>query len=201
MVETFNLELPVQQWLDEDDWLHEEPLRERIHEAVKNRYAQQEAAAGGEPMRNIEKSIMLQVLDHLWKEHLAAMDYLRQGIHLRSYAQKKPEQEYKRESFELFTQLLGKIKHEVITLLMRLHIPTPEELAAMEATQRRQTPMEFRHADADALPATDNLDGEHTKPPKKPSETFVRDVPKVGRNDPCPCGSGKKYKQCHGKLG
>ena len=204
------LPLPVRQWLDEDDQLHEEPLRERIHEAVKQRYAEKETAAGAERMRVIEKSILLQVLDHLWKEHLAAMDYLRQGIHLRSYAQKKPEQEYKREAFELFTQLLDKIKHEVVTTLIRLHIPTPEEIAAMEAVQRRDTPMEFRHADAAGLPATAELSEEakpanpsQTRPQAQPrarKETFVRDTPKVGRNAPCPCGSGKKYKQCHGKL-
>ncbi|MGB0713216.1 MAG: preprotein translocase subunit SecA [Gammaproteobacteria bacterium] len=217
--EDFGLELPVQKWLDADDTLHEEPLRERIHEAVNAQYADKEKAAGSEQMRYVEKALMLQILDHLWKEHLASMDYLRQGIHLRAYAQKQPKQEYKRESFELFSQLLNRITHEVVTVLAKLHIPTPEEIAAMEAAQRQETPMEFQHADASGIAATAELNPNAAEPMPPaglpggaPGDAglageaddahtpFVRDGKKVGRNDPCPCGSGKKYKQCHGKL-
>ena len=137
---------------------------------------------------------MLQVLDSQWKEHLAMMDQLRQGIHLRGYAQKNPKQEYKRESFEMFTEMLDRIKHEVVTILSRVQVRSDEELEAIEA-QRRQSSgeIEYQHESASAMSDANDSEAEEHTP-------FVRDERKVGRNEPCPCGSGKKYKQCHGKL-
>jgi len=145
-------------------------------------------------MRHIEKAVMLQVLDTQWKEHLAMMDQLRQGIHLRGYAQKNPKQEYKRESFEMFTEMLSRIKHEVVTILSRVQVRSDEEIEAMEQQRRQQSSeIEYQHADASAMGSTEQ-DSENQHTP------FVRGEKKVGRNEPCPCGSGKKYKQCHGKL-
>lgn len=144
---------------------------------------------------------MLQTLDTCWREHLAAMDYLRQGIHLRGYAQKNPKQEYKRESFELFSQLLDRINYEVISALSKFEVKVEEDIEQMQS-QRRQAVnaqhMQYKHADLHALPDSDvAVQDEETVFTK---QTFVRETPKVGRNDACPCGSGKKYKQCHGKL-
>ncbi|MDH5360246.1 MAG: SEC-C metal-binding domain-containing protein, partial [Gammaproteobacteria bacterium] len=148
---------------------------------------------GAEIMRRVEKDVMLQVLDNSWKEHLAAMDYLRQGIHLRGYAQKNPAQEYKREAFELFTGLLDRIKVETITLLSRVQIRAESDIDILERQRREASSaeMHFEHEQASAMGQTDESD-EH--------QPFVREERKVGRNEPCPCGSGKKYKQCHGKL-
>ena len=196
--EEFNLKLDVQGWLDADDELHEEPLRKRILEALEQAYADKEAMAGAEVMRHFEKAVMLQVLDSQWKEHLAAMDYLRQGIHLRSYAQKQPKQEYKREAFEMFNQLLDRIKHDVVSVLSKVEVRAQDDVVAVEEQRRAQGEMQFQHAQAaaaggvggESMPAQD--DEAHTP--------FVREGRKVGRNEPCPCGSGKKYKHCHGKL-
>jgi preprotein translocase subunit SecA len=188
----FGVTFDLRKWLDEDSSLHEESLREKILHEIIAAYNIKEEEAGAEVMRHIEKAVMLQVLDTQWKEHLALMDQLRQGIHLRGYAQKNPKQEYKRESFEMFTDMLDRIKHEVVTILSRVQVRSDEEIAAMEAQRRRQSgEIEYQHEDASALGSTDS-DDEHTP--------FVRDEKKVGRNEPCPCGSGKKYKQCHGKL-
>jgi preprotein translocase subunit SecA len=137
---------------------------------------------------------MLQVLDQQWKDHLAAMDYLRQGIHLRGYAQKNPKQEFKREAFELFSEMLGRIKHEVVTLLARLQIQQPEAAPAFEPAPRTPAEMQFLHPSADGGEVAE--EGELAVA-QRPS---VRKQPKVGRNQPCPCGSGKKYKHCHGRL-
>lgn len=188
----FGIETNVKGWLEQDSSLHEETLRQKILDHIVSAYKEKEQEAGAETMRHIEKAVMLQVLDTQWKEHLAMMDQLRQGIHLRGYAQKNPKQEYKRESFEMFTEMLDRIKHEVITILSRVQVRSDEEIEAMEA-QRRQSSenMEFQHDDASALGTTEENE-EHTP--------FVREERKVGRNEPCPCGSGKKYKQCHGKL-
>jgi len=194
--ENFALELPIQAWLDEDDSLHEEPLRQRILDELVRVYEDKEAQAGAEQMRRIEKEVMLFTLDSYWKEHLAAMDYLRQGIHLRGYAQKNPKQEYKREAFEMFSRMLDAIKLEVVQILSRLQVQMPPELP-------QQVPdpsaFEFKHDAFEGFggeaPAEDV--GEAVREEKKP---FVRPDRKVGRNDPCPCGSGKKYKHCHGKL-
>ncbi len=188
----FGIETDIRGWLKEDSDLHEETLRQKILDHIVSAYKEKEEESGSETMRHIEKAVMLQVLDTQWKEHLAMMDQLRQGIHLRGYAQKNPKQEYKRESFEMFREMLDRIKHEVITILSRVQVRSEEEIEAMEA-QRRQSSgeMEFQHENASAMGSADDEE-EHTP--------FVRDERKVGRNEPCPCGSGKKYKQCHGKL-
>jgi preprotein translocase subunit SecA len=157
-------------------------------------------------MRLVEKQIMLQVLDQRWKEHLATMDHLRASIGLRAYAQKQPKQEYKRESFELFQELLVNIKRDVIQLLSRVQIERPEDVEEAERRRREEAAarMRFSHAEASALSAPNGDAAEATAGPppaeQEKVETFVREAPKVGRNEPCPCGSGKKYKHCHGKA-
>ncbi len=188
----FAVDLPIKTWLENDDKLYEEKLRERILGEVINAYKQKEEVVGEQVLRQFEKAVMLQNLDSHWKEHLAAMDHLRQGIHLRGYAQKNPKQEYKRESFALFSQMLEALKVEVITILARVKVQAEEDVQKVEE-QRRQAdnvPKNFEHEEASAAPeaASDKV------------RTQVREGAKVGRNDPCPCGSGKKYKQCHGKL-
>ncbi|MEL1217568.1 preprotein translocase subunit SecA [Aeromonas hydrophila] len=192
----FALDLPLQQWLAEDDKLYEEKLRERILDEATKLYAHKEELVGKEVLRNFEKAVMLQTLDGLWKEHLAAMDHLRQGIHLRGYAQKNPKQEYKRESFDLFTQMLETLKRDVVSILSRVQVQE-RDVEAMEEQQRQQAeaaPRTYTHAAADNQLVDDEAQAEAAP------VTFVRDEQKVGRNDPCPCGSGKKYKHCHGQL-
>ncbi|MCF5908085.1 preprotein translocase subunit SecA [Aeromonas veronii] len=192
----FALDLPLQQWLAEDDKLYEEKLRERILDEATKLYAHKEELVGKEVLRNFEKAVMLQTLDGLWKEHLAAMDHLRQGIHLRGYAQKNPKQEYKRESFDLFTQMLETLKRDVVSILSRVQVQE-RDVEAMEEQQRQQAeaaPRTYTHAAAESQLADEQAAGEEGQ------TTFVRDEQKVGRNDPCPCGSGKKYKHCHGQL-
>jgi len=189
-------------WLETDHDLHEETLRRKIIDTFRQGYLEKEAVTSAEVMRHFEKAIMLQVLDQCWKDHLAAMDYLRQGIGLRGYAQKNPKQEYKREAFEMFAQLLERIKHEVVSLLARVQVRGEDDVDAVEQQRRGPGPgdMHFQHEQAaspiDAAAGQEAPDeaagGEHTP--------FVRDQRKIGRNEPCPCGSGKKYKQCHGKL-
>jgi preprotein translocase subunit SecA len=197
----FAISLPVQQWLESDDKLHEEALRDKICGEIQAAYdAKSERVGPG--MRKIEKQIMLQVLDTLWKEHLATMDHLRQGIHLRAYAQKNPKQEYKRESFELFEQLLKSLKAEVIKFLSHVQIQRQDEAEQIERQRREAAEREklaFQHAAASAMATPEASPEEAQQNPAVP-QTFTRDQPKVGRNEPCPCGSGKKYKQCHGKL-
>jgi preprotein translocase subunit SecA len=202
----FNLKLPLQQWLNEDSTVDEEKLRERIQAAYKEAYTNKEAQIGPQVMRQFQKAIMLQTLDTCWREHLAAMDYLRQGIHLRGYAQKNPKQEYKRESFQLFSQLLDKINYEVISALCKFEVKVERDIEQLEE-QRRQSlsykQMEYRHAEVDALQQDGDVairEDEQDEMIPAQQQTFVRGEPKVGRNDPCPCGSGKKFKQCHGKL-
>ncbi|KOC88923.1 preprotein translocase subunit SecA [Winslowiella iniecta] len=187
----FDLEMPIAEWLDKEPELHEETLRERIMEQGKEVYLRKEEVVGTEMMRNFEKGVMLQTLDSLWKEHLAAMDYLRQGIHLRGYAQKDPKQEYKRESFAMFGAMLESLKYEVISTLCKVQVRMPEEVEAMEEQRRQeaerlQQQQQLSHVDSETA-AAEELSG----------QTGER---KVGRNDPCPCGSGKKFKQCHGRL-
>ncbi|HLA75357.1 MAG TPA: SEC-C metal-binding domain-containing protein, partial [Gammaproteobacteria bacterium] len=193
------LRLPVQDWLHNDTTLHEETLRERIHSEIAKSYQEKEALAGSDVMRHFEKAVMLQVLDSLWKDHLAAMDYLRQGIHLRGYAQKNPKQEFKREAFALFAQMLERIKRDVTRTLCTFQVRAEEDVQAVEEQRRASSSMQFLHAPAAAAVAATAEDdnGADAAPPAAP---FVRDERKVGRNEPCPCGSGKKYKQCHGKL-
>ncbi len=193
---------PVRKWLDEDDALAEEGLRKRILEQVGEEYAAKERqwAAQGVDMRMVEKQIMLQILDQRWKEHLASMDYLRQSIHLRAYAQKQPKQEYKRESFELFQQLLANIKHDVIQLLSRVQIEAPSAVQEAERHRREAAAkaMRYSHAEASALDGQGEAEAE--QPQSSKAAPFVRPERKIGRNEPCPCGSGKKYKQCHGRA-
>jgi preprotein translocase subunit SecA len=193
----FDLDLPIQTWLDEDDKLYEEALRERIIESAVTVYTEKEAVVGAEVLRNFEKSVMLQTLDTLWKEHLAAMDHLRQGIHLRGYAQKNPKQEYKRESFELFEGLLDSLKFDVISILSKVRVQMPEEVDQMEAQRQAQAEQAARQAQAQHASSENALAEEGDD---DANQTMVREERKVGRNEPCPCGSGKKYKQCHGKI-
>ncbi|MBO1272005.1 MAG: preprotein translocase subunit SecA [Shewanella sp.] len=193
----FALKLPVQQWLDQEDDLHEETLRERIVEKWQEAYDAKEQMVGPAVLRQFEKAVMLQTLDGLWKEHLSAMDYLRQGIHLRGYAQKNPKQEYKRESFELFQQMLEQLKHDVISILSKVQVQAQEDVDEMEARRREEQARirhEYQHAQSEALTADDQ------PPADLPQVPVMRQGDKVGRNDLCPCGSGKKYKHCHGKL-
>ena len=197
---------PVRKWLDQDDDLAEEGLRKRILEQVEQEYAAKERqwATQGVDMRMVEKQIMLQILDQRWKEHLASMDYLRQSIHLRAYAQKQPKQEYKRESFELFQELLANIKRDVIQLLCRVQIEAPS--AVQEAERRRREAaakaMRYSHAESSALDKPNGADGQADQAAANTAKAapFVRAERKIGRNEPCPCGSGKKYKQCHGRA-
>ncbi|WP_322803585.1 preprotein translocase subunit SecA [Vibrio alfacsensis] len=195
----FDLDAPVKQWLEEDDKLYEEALREKIINLAVEVYKAKEEVVGAQVLRNFEKSVMLQTLDTLWKEHLAAMDHLRQGIHLRGYAQKNPKQEYKRESFELFEGLLEALKTDVITVLSRVRVQQQEEVERMEEQRRAQAEEAARRAQAQHAAAQNPLT-EGEEPEEANHQPMVRDERKVGRNEPCPCGSGKKYKQCHGKI-
>ena len=196
----FAVELPLKKWLELDSTLHEETLRYKIVDELNKIYRQKEASVNPETLRHIERSIMLQTLDLHWKNHLAAMDHLREGIHLRGYAQQNPKQEYKRESFLMFKQMLEDIKRDVTRTLYAIQIKTEEEIMAIEEERRRvaeaeQNKMNFIHATANTMSE------DATTPEKTETNTpYVREKPKVGRNDPCPCGSGKKYKHCHGKL-
>ena len=191
----FDLELPISKWLDEEMNLHEETLRERILQKAQQIYQDKEATVGSEAFRNFEKNVMLQTLDTLWKEHLAAMDYLRQGIHLRGYAQKDPKQEYKRESFNMFAAMLDELKYDVIGILSRVRIQSQEEI---EEAERRRLEELNKLAEKQRL-SHEEIDELHQDKPQS-SQPLVRAQAKVGRNDPCPCGSGKKYKHCHGAV-
>jgi preprotein translocase subunit SecA len=194
----FNVKLPVQNWLDEDSSLFEDTLRQRIVGEIRAEYVKKEALVGSQ-LRMFEKRIMLDILDGLWKEHLAAMDYLRQGIHLRAYAQKKPKDEYKREAFDLFDNLLRSVRFDVIRFLSRVQFQTEEDAEALELRRREEESRVQRNYRKDGSPG---MDGAAVKAPADElNEPFVRPDKKVGRNEPCPCGSGKKYKACHGKLG
>ena len=197
----FNVHIPVMKMLDEDHSLQETSLRDRIVDLLEQNHKEKEVQITKDVLQHFEKSVMLQVLDTSWKEHLAAMDYLRQGIHFRGYAQKDPKQEYKREAFEMFTSLLEHIKYEVIGILFKVQVREEEDVQAIDEQMQAPREMHFEHA---AAPALDNFDNE--VPPVSSEEKvaseqpFVRITEKVGRNDPCTCGSGKKYKHCHGKL-
>ncbi len=201
----FGIVMPIRQWLDEDEDLEETGLRERIMDKVEAHYQAKEEQTGPEIMRHVEKTLMLSILDKQWKEHLASMDYLRRGINLRSFAQKKPQQEFKREGFEMFTAMLESMKHEVMKVLSLVQIRSEEEVSEVERRQSQARPMQFQHAAAQsataAAPAAAAGAGTAAAASQGESpETFVREGRKIGRNEPCPCGSGKKYKQCHGKL-
>ena len=188
--------LPVQKWLDEDQRFDEDQLRERIIERVQTAYEERYAHVGS-AMREIERQIMLQLLDTLWKDHLTNMDQLRQGIGLRAYAQKNPKQEYKRESYDLFEQLLENIKHETIKYLSHVEVSSRDDVERMEKQRRSQeTQHQYQHAQVADM-AGEEKDQQSSTDTSKP---VIRSTPKVGRNSTCPCGSGKKYKQCCGKI-
>jgi len=194
--EEFAINAPVQQWLDDDDELNEDLLKQKIIDEIVTAYKEKETIIGADELRRFEKYVLLNVLDSHWKEHLSAMDYLRQSIHLRGYAQKNPKQEYKRESFEMFTEMLEKIKQEVVSLLSKVQIRSEEEMAALEQSQHMSDEMNYEHADINGM-RDDSEEGESNEEQHQP---YVRSDKKLGRNDPCHCGSGKKFKQCHGKL-
>ena len=210
----YGLEVPVTEWL-EDTSVNEDVLRRKVIEVVQQEHEQKEALIGEPDMRRMEKMVMLNVLDSLWKEHLAAMDYLRSSIGLRGYAQKDPKQEYKRESFEMFQTLLDKIKSEMIRSLTIMKFRAPEEqLNALADKLKQPEDIELSHPDASKAKLDQTSTGANfenplsedkarqalSDQPASPAQPFVREGKKVGRNDPCPCGSGKKYKQCHGRL-
>ncbi|WP_036137645.1 preprotein translocase subunit SecA [Luteibacter sp. 9135] len=196
-----NLRIDLPQWVEAQKEVDAEGILEHVREAVDALFAEKEAQIGAETMRSLEKHVMLSVVDNAWKEHLASMDYLRQGIYLRGYAQKQPKQEFKRESFELFSEMLDRIKGEVVQMLARIRVRSEDEVLAMEAEQQRAADgqaLQFQHADAQAAGLPQGNGPAEVAAPIMPS--VVNDGPKVGRNDPCPCGSGKKYKHCHGQL-
>jgi len=195
----FNVEIPLRNMLDEDHTLNEMGLRTRVIKILEQSHKDKEQQITKEVMQHFEKSVMLQVLDNSWKEHLAAMDYLRQGIHFRGYAQKDPKQEYKREAFEMFTSLLEHIKYEVIGILFKVQVKQEEDVEAIDQQMQAPREMHFDHAEAPALEDYDQQTAPADK--EKPAEQpYIREGSKIGRNDPCPCGSGKKYKQCHGRI-
>jgi preprotein translocase subunit SecA len=203
----YGFEFNLAQWAQSQHDLDADDVRDQVVDTVDRYFREKETTYGSEIMRAAEKFFLLQVLDQHWKEHLASMDYLRQGIYLRGYAQKQPKQEYKREAFALFQSMLEAVKADVIQRLAQMRIRTEAEVAAMEEQQRKEQErraLEFQHADAAALAAQQQAadlaaQGEGM-PPSPVQAQVLRDSPKVGRNDPCPCGSGKKYKQCHGRL-
>ncbi len=208
----------VPQWIKDDAKMNAETIRDRCIEAVQSSYEEKEQSIGPQLMRLVEKEIMLKQLDLHWKEHLGAMDYLRQGIGLRGYAQKNPKQEYKREAFEMFGEMLDQVKHDTISILSRVRVQSEEDIARMEQERRAAQAMEFKHADAPQLgqigaagapaggaPAGGVRSGQSPQqsppqPAAEPAAPFVRAERKVGRNEACPCGSGKKFKHCHGRL-
>ncbi len=219
----FGAKMPVAEWLEKEDELYEETLRERIHGELDKAYKDKEEMAGAPVLRHFEKAVMLQILDSSWKEHLASMDYLRQGIHLRGYAQKNPKQEYKREAFEMFESLTSRVKYEVTGLLSKVQVRAEEDVEAIEAKRRQAAPMSASHpqapaaaaqaqaqpdaparaADAPPMPAQARRGANGAAAAARVSDKgapFVRPGRKVGRNHPCPCGSGKKFKQCHGRI-
>ncbi len=198
----FGARLPIQQWLDEDEKLYEETLREKIMQALLADYQEKEELAGPEALRTFEKQIVLRVLDDLWKEHLSTMDHLRHGIHLRGYAQKNPKQEYKRESFALFQDLLESIKRDCIRVLSHVQVrredPAEEEARLRREAEELAKRMQFQHAEVSALDQPEEQPEVAGQPDVAVAP--VRTEPKIGRNEPCPCGSGKKYKHCHGQV-
>ena len=199
----FGLKLDLKGWLEDQEEADADSILARVEDAAARLFREKETLLGEETMRSLEKHVMLSVVDNCWKEHLTSMDYLRQGIYLRGYAQKQPKQEFKRESFLLFQQMLERIKHELVQLLARVRIRSEEEVRALEAEQRAQAEAQaktrqFQHAQPpgygdEEAPAALQSNAQASVP-------MMREAPKVGRNDPCPCGSGKKYKQCHGSL-
>lgn len=201
----FSTRQPLQKWLDEDDKLYEEQLKQKITEILHREYAEK-CALVGDKMRLFEKQITLQILDGLWKEHLATMDHLRQGIFLRSYGGKNPRQEYKREAFALFQDMMTNLQQEVIKVLSHVKIRQEDPVDAIERRRQEEKAREkinFQHQAVSALTESGSAEGGNSPAQENAADRpspFVREVPKVGRNDPCPCGSGRKYKVCHGKI-
>jgi preprotein translocase subunit SecA len=197
----YSLDLPLRQWLDEDNTLNEEGLRKRILEAADAYYREKEALVGAEGLRQFERAVMLQSMDTHWREHLSALDHLRQGIHLRGYAQKQPKQEYKREAFELFSSMLTAIKNEVTQITLTVQVRSQEDVQAVEPREQLAN-VEFQHPGFESEFAEGEFARDELAEAAMPgaAKPFEREFPKVGRNDPCPCGSGKKYKHCHGKI-
>ncbi len=196
LAKEFNLQLPVSDHVREQSEIDAEGIANYVQAAARKLFEDKEQAVGSDTMRMLEKHLMLTVLDQSWKEHLGRMDYLRQGIHLRGYAQKQPKQEYKKEAFELFSEMLEKVKREVTSLLARVRIRSEEEIAQAEAAERARAEavarqMQFQHPDMGSYGADEEA---------ADVELDASSMPKVGRNDPCPCGSGKKFKHCHGQL-
>ncbi|HSG65239.1 MAG TPA: preprotein translocase subunit SecA, partial [Gammaproteobacteria bacterium] len=202
----FAVHIDIARLVEEDSALTEERLREKVCDRIEAEYDAKVASVGEQVMRGVEKAVMLQQLDGHWKEHIGALDYLRQGIHLRGYAQRNPKQEYKREAFQMFSDLLDRVKHDTIVILSRIQIRRPEDAAAVDSRPSDTSSMRFQHAQAPSLTAPPPAAAPRgsaigMQPPRpEPVAPFVRGQPKVGRNQPCPCGSGKKYKQCHGQL-
>ncbi|HEL2958151.1 preprotein translocase subunit SecA [Stenotrophomonas maltophilia] len=199
----FGLQMSLTDLVKEHEELDAEAIAAKVQERVNQHFAEKEAGVGEETMRALEKHVMLTVLDQSWKEHLARMDYLRQGIYLRGYAQKQPKQEYKKEAFELFSDMLENVKREVVTLLSRVRIRSDEEVQALEAAERQQvearlSQSQFQHQDVGSYSADE--EAAQVQAAQQGIAQAQRDEPKIGRNDPCPCGSGKKYKHCHGQL-
>ncbi len=194
------LQAPIQQWLKDDESLDEEDLRRRAIETAHSHSDEKLAHVAREQVHHFERAVMLQTLDTHWREHLANLDHLRQGIHLRGYAQKNPKQEYKREAFELFSMMLDAVRNEVTRILMTVQIRSEQDVEAVEEPVELKN-VRYQHTDYDAALADEEEEGSDTEVATAPKpEPFVRRGQKIGRNDPCPCGSGKKYKQCHGRL-
>jgi preprotein translocase subunit SecA len=203
LLNDFGVKLPIQQWLDEDDKLYEETLREKLLTELLLAYNEKEEAASADALRTFEKQILLRVLDDLWKDHLSTMDHLRHGIHLRGYAQKNPKQEYKRESFALFQELLDSIKRDTIRVLSHVQVrredPIEEEARLRQEAEELAARMQFEHPSAPSLEVADAVE-EGGDVAQALSTTPVRNDQKLGRNELCWCGSGKKFKHCHGKI-
>ncbi|MGH8107439.1 MAG: preprotein translocase subunit SecA [Arenimonas sp.] len=208
LADEFGMSVDLKGLVEKADELDDNALLDHVLQAAAKLFADKEEQISSDMMRQLEKHLMLNVLDQSWKEHLARMDYMRQGIHLRGYAQKQPKQEYKRESFELFSEMLDKVKQDVITLLARVRIRDEEEVAAMENAERQRLEasaknMQFQHPETGDFGVDDEMEQAMafaSQDGDLQPKTMTREADKIGRNDPCPCGSGKKYKQCHGQL-
>jgi preprotein translocase subunit SecA len=208
----FAVRMDIASLLERDHTVDEKRLRELVVAAVGEAYDKKVAEIGPQVMHEVEKQIMLRQLDSHWKEHIAALDYLRQGIHLRGYAQRNPKQEYKREAFEMFSSMLERVKHDTTSILLKIQIRRPEDVQAVEPPPPDPSTLRFQHAAAPTLtppppapmpeprPTAGPDPRMRPQPEAEPVTPYVREAPKVGRNDPCPCGSGKKFKQCHGRL-
>jgi preprotein translocase subunit SecA len=205
----WQIDLPLRQWVEAEDNLSDDELLARMLKAADEAYGAKVALVGKEGFASFERSITLQTLDQYWREHLAALDHLRQGIHLRGYAQKQPKQEYKREAFELFSSLIDRVRVEVVRVLMNVRVQSQAEIAQAEEqieaqAERRAEAAQAQHAGLASPVSDEPADVEALTLPEQEADAktqpFKRFGDKIGRNDPCPCGSGKKYKQCHGKL-